>query len=118
MDSTEFGEDKFLTPELVKASPTKKCVITDEAHAEETKFGHRFTCTVQIDGKFKKWNMNKDSVRNMQSINKDSKFWMGLPVQLIVVNSGGKDKVIGSPIPQMSEPAVSGVNSPISGVMH
>lgn len=112
MDTTEFGEDKFVTPELVKASLTKKGVIIDEAIAEESKYGQRLKCTVQIDGKFKKWNLNKDSVRNMHNVSRDSKFWLGTLVQFIVVTSGGKEKVVGSPLPVV----VAGVNTPISGV--
>jgi hypothetical protein len=98
MDTTEFSEGKYITPLLVNKSPTKKCIILDEAKPEKTDFGEQLVCHVEIDGKGKLWRMNMDSVKNMQRINIDSRFWREKSVQFLVTMVKGKEVVIGSPI--------------------
>jgi len=98
MDTTEFSEGKFITAELVKTSPTKVCVILDEAKPEETDFGEKLQVHVQIDQKNKIWRINRDSVKNMHKINTDSKFWIGKKVQLMTITMKGKETVIGLPV--------------------
>ena len=101
MDTTEFSEGQYLTAILVKNSPTKVCVVIDEAMPEKTEFGNKLQATVQLDGKMKIWRLNPDSVRNMHQISKDSKFWVGKQVQLLVTTSKGKEVVIGTPVMPM-----------------
>jgi hypothetical protein len=98
MDTTEFSEGKFITAELVKASPTKVCVVLDEAKPETTQFGESLFANVKIDGKNKVWRLNKDSVRNMHQIGIDSKSWIGRKVQLMTINVKGKETILGVPI--------------------
>ena len=98
MDTTNFSESAFVTPELVKNSTSKILVVIDEAKGEKTDYGEQLFCKVQIDGKFKTWRMNRESVKNMQSLGSDSKFWIGKRVQLLVMSPRGKEQVFGTPI--------------------
>ena len=98
MDTTNFSESAFVTPELVKNSASKILVVVDEAKGKESDFGEQLCCTVQIDGKTKTWRMNRESVKNMQALGSDSKFWIGKKVQLLVMSPRGKEQVFGTPI--------------------
>jgi len=110
MDTTEFSEGLFLTPQVVSASPTKIGVVLSEAIAEKGKYGNELCCNVMIDFKTKKWRLNIDSVKNMHRISRDSKFWVSCKVQFTVVTTNGREKVIGSPIfdqPPTVQPSVA-----------
>jgi hypothetical protein len=99
MDTTEFSEGQFVTPELVTKSPTKICVIKSEATPEKTDYGYQLVAVVDIDFKTKKWRINKDSVKNLQqNIGYDSKSWIAKKVRLNVITVSGKDRIIGMPI--------------------
>jgi hypothetical protein len=98
METQEFSESKYLTAELVKNSPTKIATIIDEAKGEQTDFGEKLKCTIQLDGKEKIWRLNRDSVKNMQALGTDSKAWILTQVRLAVVTSKGKDIVLGFPV--------------------
>lgn len=98
MDTTSFSESAFVTPELVKNSASKILVVMEEAKPEKTDYGEQLHVKVQIDGKFKIWRMNRDSVKNMQSLGSDSNFWIGKKVQLMVITAKGKEQVLGVPV--------------------
>jgi hypothetical protein len=98
MDTTAYSEGQFITPEFVKFSPTKIGVLLGEATPEETKYGKQLTVNVEIDRKIKVWNLNRDSVKNMQQLGIDSSAWVAKRVRFNVVSVGGKDRVIGNPI--------------------
>jgi hypothetical protein len=98
MDTTTFSESAFVTPDLVKNSATKIAVVIEEAKPEKTDYGEQLFCNVQIDGKSKKWRMNRDSVKNMHQISTDSAKWIGRKVQLMVITSRGKEQVLGVPV--------------------
>jgi hypothetical protein len=98
MDTTEFSEGQFITPQLVIESPTRIGVIIDEATPEKTDYGMSLVCKVSIDTKIKKWRMNRDSVKNMRTLNTDSKFWIGKKVLFLTALIQGKERVIGSPV--------------------
>lgn len=97
MDTTQYAESEYVTPELVKSSPSKTAVIVSEALPDKTDYGEKLTCQVEIDGKQKKWRLNRDSVKNMQQIGKDSKTWMSHIIRFMVVTTKGKECVIGVP---------------------
>lgn len=107
METKEFLEGHYITVELVKDSPSKKSVVLTEAKGEETKFGNKLTCNVEIDGKEKVWRMNRDSVKNMRSICNDSFGWIGATVNFRIVSIGGKDSVVG--IPEMKQAVTENV---------
>ena len=98
MDTTQFSEGQYVTSELVELSPTKVGVIIEEARAKPTDYGEALNVTINIDEKKKVWRLNRDSVRNMQQLGKDSLSWVGKKVQFQVVNVKGKKLVIGSPV--------------------
>ena len=98
MNTNEFIESAYITADIVRNSPSKHLNILNEAQGEETDFGHRLTCTVEIDGKEKKWRLNKDSICNMRNLGTDSKAWIGAKVKLNIVKIQGKEAVVGYPI--------------------
>jgi len=96
MDTSKATEGKYINGEMVKNSPTKKCVILDEGEFVEGQFGEKFQLTVEIDGKQKIWSPNKDSIVNIQDkMGKDSKFWIGEIIKLRTTTIKGKSIVIG-----------------------
>ena len=99
MDTTRFSEGQYVTSELVELSPTKIGVIIEEAKEKQTDYGEALSVTINMDEKKKTWRLNRDSVKNMQQLGKDSLSWIGKKVQFQVVNVKGKKLVIGSPIP-------------------
>jgi hypothetical protein len=103
MNTEEYAESKYITAELVRNSPTKTAVIMDEAKGEQTDFGEKLQCTVQIDGKEKIWRLNRDSVKNMHQLSTDSKAWILAKVRLAVITSKGKDIVLGFPMKATEE---------------
>ena len=98
MDTTAFSEGQFVTPELIKSSPSKVGVIISEALPEKSDYGDQLCCQVDVDGRTKKWRMNRDSVKAMQRLGFDSKNWVGRKVQFVVIAVQGKDRIIGTPI--------------------
>ena len=98
MDTQEFAEDRYVSVMVIRNSPTKTCVVIDEALPEKTDYGHSLVCNVSIDAKIKKWRLNKDSVKNMQALGANSSVWIGKKVSFTVVSVQGKDRIIGSPV--------------------
>ena len=98
MDTTNYSEGQFVTPLLVTQSPTKVGVVLSEARPEQTRFGEQLTTEVSIDAKIKSWNLNRDSVKNMQKLGVDSNLWVGKKVRFTVVTVSGKESVIGDPV--------------------
>jgi len=97
VDTTRFAEGQNLTVQLVKDSPSKRCVIIGEAQAEETDFGEKLTVQAEIDGKQKKWRMNRDTVKNLRQLGVDSNTWGGAVVNLRIITVNGKESVVGVP---------------------
>lgn len=103
MDTTEFSEGAFISPDVVKNSPTKYLVITGEGTAEDTDWGKKLSLPVQIDQRSKTWRPTIDSVKNLQQVlGKDSKLWLGKPIRLMVITAKGKEVVLG--VPEMIPP--------------
>lgn len=95
MDATQFGESDYITAEIVKASPTKKAVITGKPKSEETDWGMKLSIPVDIDKKPKTYRPNKDSVRNIIEVfGKETDNWVGKELHLSVVSVMGKDGVL------------------------
>lgn len=95
MDTTEYAESKYLTADIVKNSPSRIGIITSEAKSEQTDFGEKLQCNVQIDGKTKIWRLNMDSVKNLHRISTNSKDWILTKVNFTLVSAKGKDVIIG-----------------------
>ena len=98
-------ESSYLNADLVRESPTKKCVVIDGGEYVEGEFQgktyEKFQLTIEIDGKQKKWSPNKDTVRSIASeLGKDSKNWIGAIIKLQVGKSFGKDTILGMAMPQ------------------
>lgn len=98
MDTTEFSQGQYITAEVVKQSPTKTGIIIDEALGENTDFGVKLQCKVNFDGREKIWRLNRDSVKNMQTLSLDSKAWISTQVRFMVLNAKGKEIVVGVPM--------------------
>ena len=98
VDTTRAIEGKYVNSEMVKNSPTKKCVVIDEGSYVKGDYGEKFQLTVEIDGKQKIWSPNKDSLKNMQnSWGMDSAKWIGHIVSLSTIIMRGKETVNGAP---------------------
>jgi len=98
MVSTEKAlETDFMNADLVKNSPSKKLVILGEGKYEITDFGEKLTLPVEIDSKKKTWRPNRDSIKNMQMLGKDSQAWVGKAIQLQILTIKGKEAIIGFP---------------------
>lgn len=99
MDASEFGEGDYISAALVKASPTKKCVILGDGTREEVTFqgktSTKLTLPVEIDGKKKSYRPNKDSVNNIMGVlGKDTKGWLGKVLSFTVISVLGKECVV------------------------
>lgn len=104
VDVTQATESSYLTVDLVRASPTKKCVIIDAGEYVEAEFKGKkyakFQMNVQIDGKIKTWSPNKDTNKNLaEEYTFDSQNWIGKVVKLSIRKINGKDSVDGMPLP-------------------
>lgn len=98
MNSQEFAEGRYINPEIVMGSQTKIGVIITDCTVEQSQYGPQLICTVEIDKKQKLWQMNRDSVKNMQQIGIDTSSWVGKKVKFQVVSVNGKQRVIGMPM--------------------
>ena len=108
VDTSQYIESQYLTAEMVRNSPTKVAVIIGEAKPEKTDYGEKLTATVEIDKKRKIWRMNRDTVKNLHEVSKESCDWNGMSIKLQVVSIQGKDSIIG--VPQLKKPSEEAVN--------
>lgn len=106
VDSTEATESEFVTAELVEQSETKKLAVVDPGKYEETDWGKRLTLGVNMDGKVKRWRMNKETAGYMQALGKDTIDWVGKVVSLSVELRSGKKSVIGKPADIVQQPPI------------
>lgn len=96
VDTTRASEGKYMNADMVKLSPTKKCVIIDEGEYVEGDYGEKFQISVEIDKKIKIWSPNKDSLKNIQEVaGMDSANWIGKIIKLSTLKVRGKDTVNG-----------------------
>jgi hypothetical protein len=69
MDTTQYGESKYLTPQLIRESPQttekKIGIVVSDAETEEGKFGKQLVLQVSFDKKIKLWKLSKDNVKSM-----------------------------------------------------
>lgn len=104
VDVTKAMESGYVTVDLVRESPTKKCVILDEGKYEETEYKgqkyEKFSLLVELDHKRKMWSPNKDTIKNIsEEYGRDSIKWIGQIIKLSVGKTNGKDTVNGMPMP-------------------
>jgi hypothetical protein len=104
MDTSQYGESAYITPELVKFSASKKVYICGIAKVVQGKFGDKLELPVEIDGKQKTWGLNRTLVQALHQFGddkenpKDDKHWIGKWVQLSLKFENGKDVIVASPI--------------------
>ena len=98
MDTTQYGESAYITPDLVKQSASKRVYIAGDAKIVMGKFGDKLELPVELDGKQKTWGLNREIVKNLQQFGKDSKAWVGKWVELRIINDNGKEKICAFPI--------------------
>jgi hypothetical protein len=104
VDVSKAMESSYITVDLVRESPTKKCIILNEGEYVEAEYqGKKYTkfeFDVEIDKKRKKWSPNKDTVKNIsEEYGRDSSNWIGKIIKLSIGKIAGKDTVNGMPIP-------------------
>jgi hypothetical protein len=109
VDTTKAMESSYINADLVRESPSKKCVIIDEGNYTEGEYQgkkyEKFELHVQIDGKIKTWSPNKDTVKNIAAeCGRDSKLWVGQIIKLQIAKLNGKDSIVGMPIGQSDAP--------------
>lgn len=101
-DMTEFGEGKYVTPQLVKDSPTRMLVITQPAAIIVDDYKNRRPeFSVNIDARFKLWRPNQKTINNLKmEWGADDGAWVGKRIALRVeMGSNNKEMVVGYPIP-------------------
>jgi len=103
VDVTCAMESDYVNVDLIKASPTKKCVVINEGVYEDAEYQgkkyNKFNIGIEIDMKQKIWSPNKDSVKNIAEVyGMDSKNWVGKVLLMRVIKQNGKDVVIGLPL--------------------
>lgn len=107
VDVTQAMEGKYINADIVRESPTRRCVIIDEGRYEEGDYGAKLHLTVEIDGKQKTWSPNKDSVKNIaEEYGRDSRKWVGKIIKLSIGKVNGKDTVNGMPVPMPKEETI------------
>lgn len=103
VDTTKAMESKYVNADLIRNSPTKKCVILNEGEYTQKEYQdkayEKFELLVEIDYKQKMWAPNKDTIKNIaEEFGKDSAEWVGKIIKLSVGKINGKDTVNGMPI--------------------
>ncbi len=100
VDVTQAMEGDYLNADIVRNSPTKKCIIVDAGEYVDTEYGAKLQILVEIDKKQKKWKPNKDTVKNIsEEYGTDSNDWVGKIIKLSNGKFNGKDTVNGMPMP-------------------
>lgn len=110
VDIRQALESSYITVDLVRASPSKKCVILDAGEYVEAEYNGKkyakFQFNVEIDGKTKTWAPNKDTLTSLyEEYGYDSKDFVGKIMNLRIGKHLGKDCVNGFPqiMPKVSE---------------
>jgi hypothetical protein len=109
MDTSQYGESAYITPELVKQSTAKKVYICGVAKIVQGKFGDKLELPVELDGKQKTWGLNRTVVQALQKFGegkpnpKDDKHWVGKYVELRVINDGTKEIIVAIPVLTQTE---------------
>lgn len=103
MDTTQYGESKYLTPQLIKESqqnsPQKIGLIISDAEVEDGKYGKQLVIRVSFDKKVKIWKLSKENVKSLHKISVLSENWLTKKIGFTVSKTDeGKDKIIGEPI--------------------
>jgi hypothetical protein len=96
MDITKYAESEFLNADVVKDSITKKGIILNSGTEETVENRIRPVFLVEIDGRVKKWQANRKSLKIlMNSISKDTDAWRGRTVSFSTERmNNGKDGVV------------------------
>lgn len=114
-DMTEFSEGKYVTPTLVKDSPTKMLVITQQAAIIIDDYKNRRPeFGVNIDARYKLWRPNQKSINNIKAeFGSDDAGWVGKRIALRVeMGNNNKEMVVAYPIPNVGQP--QSIQAPLS----
>jgi hypothetical protein len=102
VDATKYAESRYLTADMVEASPSKKVVILSDGREskdlDHPEWGERLEFDIEIDMKRKLWRMNRDTVANMLTIGPNTESWVGKVVNVRVYQVSGKKSIIGVPM--------------------
>ncbi len=103
VDTTKAMESDFLNVDMVRESPSKKCVILSEGEYVPAEYQgkkyEKFNIDIDLDGKHKIWSPTKDAVKNLSAeYGKDSKAWIGKAVALRITKNNGKDTINALPL--------------------
>jgi hypothetical protein len=101
MDVSNLLESEWLGVQFVKDSQSKTGVILTpgvEALSKDQQYKN-LEVLIEIDGKKKKWKVNKNSLKNLASAwGKDSALYVGHIVKFSIVPlQGGKEGIVGTP---------------------
>ncbi len=99
MDARIFSESDYVSPELVKLSPSKKGVVIGEITSEEVDFkgkkSMKLNIPIEIDGRRKTYRPNKDSIKNIAQIcGFETKGWLGKTLAFNIITVLGKECVL------------------------
>ena len=98
VDSTEATESDFVSVDMVKGLEKPQLVILGGGDYEEGDYGRKLVLPVNIDGREKKWSVNKDSAKNLkQAFGADTVSWVGYIIKLNIIRARGKDCIIALP---------------------
>ena len=96
----ELIESEYLNIAFCKGSASKQLVIVSEGEIiKSEKYGEKLVLDVEIDGKKKKWSINKPTAYNLVSKwGLDSKSWIGNTVSIMITKIDGNEMVLGTPL--------------------
>jgi hypothetical protein len=96
-------ESEYITKELIKESVNKIGVIIDGGDYEDVEFdgktSRRLTLGVDFNKSLKKYRPNRDSVKNLRDMGKDTNSWVGRKIFFSVMLVGGQERIMASPMP-------------------
>jgi len=97
MEIKTLLEGEYVNIELVRNSPTKKLVILSEGEiTTDPKYGTKLTVDVEIDGKQKKWSLNKPTMDCFNlAWGSDSLEWIGKKASLSLTKFNGNEMILG-----------------------
>ena len=99
MDTKHLVEGDSITIQLVKESPSKRCVILSGGSMAQDREGkQKFGMLVEIDGKQKLYRPNKTTLKPMQEkYGFESAAWIGKTINLSIGQVQGKEAILGTP---------------------
>ena len=100
MDTKHLVEGDNMTIQLVRESPSKRCVILSSGSIAADREGkQKFGMLVDIDGKQKLYRPNKTTLKPLQEkYGFESAAWVGKALSLSIGQVQGKEAILGTPV--------------------